>query len=760
MEVNEMSDLKEWTIMIYMAGDNNLSVDMAYAMEQIKEVAGSGPDSPNLFVYYDGNSPAIPTLYCDFSDPDQARYVRSFKVPEKLYDVPEKQNENAAHRHSIINFVNWCVRQAPVEHPNGEITFGRRARRYALIFSGHSLGFQDIGLFKDETSGKSMKMKDLALTLQHITGTQAELKAEAGAMGVDAEEYERKTTVLLGQKLDILGFDSCVMGMLEVGYQFGAYAKTLIASEGSVPNAGWTYAKILGGLTKASSGEGHSRHVGEHFVREFIKAQDRYTVGGVSVDMAAWDLERMGELVGAFDRLSAALLDCFAEKDSRLYRQMERALLQVHWKCQTYMYDQNVDLGDFCELLDHECGLLIEELGGDDVEQLYALREHCRSVLDELRNTVILSGFSGGAYQYSNGVSVFFPWSAEGYNVSKKNYESLWFTKDAENRRLVWTGFLKKYLGEIAIRPVAPVTPDAKPGERYRYESGVKFNEAVRAMAAAAGVASKLAGQEGSKLAGQEGSKLAGQEGSKLAGQEGSKLAGQEGSKLAGQEGSKLAGQEGSKLAGQEGSKLAGQEGSKLAGQEGSKLAGQEGSKLAGQEGSKLAGQEGSKLAGQEGSKLAGQEGSKLAGQEGSKLAGQEGSKLAGQEGSKLAGQEGSKLAGQEGSKLAGQEGSKLAGQEGSKLAGQEGSKLAGQEGSKLAGQEGSKLAGQEGSKLAGQEGSKLAGQEGSKLAGQEGSKLAGSGSSAFFASLGRFKNVESRWNISGFTKRASGDEA
>jgi len=106
--------------------------------------------------------------------------------------------------------------------------------------------------------------------------------------------------------------------------------------------------------------------------------------------------------------------------------------------------------------------------------------------------------------------------------------------------------------------------------------------------------------------------------------------------------------------------------------------------------------------------------------------------------------------------KIAGQEGSKIAGQEGSKIAGQEGSKIAGQEGSKIAGQEGSKIAGQEGSKIAGQEGSKIAGQEGSKIAGQEGSKLAGGGggSSAFFQSLRLFKNVESRWNISGFTKR------
>jgi hypothetical protein len=70
---------KEWTIMIYMAGDNNLAVDMAYAMEQIKGVAAAGEESPNLFVYYDGNSPSIPTLYCDFSEAGKARYVRSYK---------------------------------------------------------------------------------------------------------------------------------------------------------------------------------------------------------------------------------------------------------------------------------------------------------------------------------------------------------------------------------------------------------------------------------------------------------------------------------------------------------------------------------------------------------------------------------------------------------------------------------------------------------------------------------------------------------
>jgi len=117
---------KEWTIMIYMAGDNNLAVDMAYALEQIKGVAEAGADSPNLLVYYDGNSPSIPTLYCDFSEPGKARYVRSYKVPNKLYSVPKKLNENAADKFSILNFVDWCLNKVEVEH-DGEITFGRRA---------------------------------------------------------------------------------------------------------------------------------------------------------------------------------------------------------------------------------------------------------------------------------------------------------------------------------------------------------------------------------------------------------------------------------------------------------------------------------------------------------------------------------------------------------------------------------------------------------------------------------------------------------
>ncbi|HVF30119.1 MAG TPA: clostripain-related cysteine peptidase [Pyrinomonadaceae bacterium] len=582
---------REWTIMIYMAGDNNLAVDNAYAMERIKEVAGTGPDSPNIFVYYDGNSPAIPTLYCDFSNPENPKYVPSYIVPDKLEKVPPKANENAANWRSIVNFVDWCVNKVEVQE-GSEVTYGRRANRYALIFSGHSLGFQDIGLFKDESSGRAMKMSDLYGVLQRLVSSQVHLDKEARQYQLEGEYAKAYRTKLLGQKLDILGFDSCVMGMLEVGYQFGYVAKTMIASEGSVPSAGWTYAQLLGSLACGGKGEASAQEVAERFVRRFIKDQDSYTVGGVSVDMAAWDLSRLDEVASAFDYLSALLITCFSDPTHWMYRQMERVILQVHYKCQSYMFDQNIDLGDFCELLDAECGYLIEELGGDETGELQALRKQCRKVVSEIRKAVLVSGFSGGGYQYSNGMSVFFPWSRAGYEASRKNYETLFFAKDAvADRRLYWNAFLKKYLNEVSLRPSAALTIDAVPGAKYRYRSGIPldgFQPFSTNGSAAAAV--KIAGHESSKIAGQEASKIAGMEASKIAGQEASKIAGQEASKIAGHESSKIAGHESSKIAGHESSKIAGHESSKIAGHESSKIAGHESSKIAGHESSKLGG--------------------------------------------------------------------------------------------------------------------------------------------------------------------------
>ena len=198
---------KEWTIMVYLAGDNNLSVDMAYAMEQIKSIAGEEANGTNLFVYYDGNSESIPTLYCDFSDSNNPKHVRSYKVPNKLYRVDQKRNENAADFRSVLNFVDWCLNKVEVRIGD-TVKYGRRADRYGLIFSGHSLGFEDPGLFKDETSGKTMSMEHLFLLVdrEHVDDAVDRFRAGVGMQGRESQVTGFRNIQRFGNGFEISHF--------------------------------------------------------------------------------------------------------------------------------------------------------------------------------------------------------------------------------------------------------------------------------------------------------------------------------------------------------------------------------------------------------------------------------------------------------------------------------------------------------------------------------------------------------------------------
>jgi hypothetical protein len=439
--------MKKWTIMVYMCGDNNLSADMAYALQDIREVAKNTKGEINILAYYDGNLIDVPTYYFDFSNYKSEIQVASRDLENKLHpDNRGRQtvNENAAYANSVINFVDWCVNKVEYEE-DGKTLNGRKAENYALIFSGHSFGFQDIGLFKDESAGYYMTHRKLSWVFEQLTKSK--------------ELLNKHETEILGKKLAILGFDSCVMSMLEVGYQFHEIAETIVASEGSVPNAGWTYGKLLGNICKQAESV-DVRTVAKNLVRDFIEGESEYAIGGISVDMAAWDCSKVPEVADAFEKFVDNLSDCFKEEMSTICRQMRRILLQVHWNCQSYMYEQNVDLKDFCRLLYEEVESLENEFGHDFDGQTTKLKKTCFEVMKKLEECIILSGFCGGQYQFSNGMSIFFPWTIPGYKVSQKCYQNLAFHKTKAGEK--WNQFLQFYLNVVTIRYPQNVAPDHK----------------------------------------------------------------------------------------------------------------------------------------------------------------------------------------------------------------------------------------------------------------------------------------------------------
>ncbi len=448
-----------WTIMIYMAGDNNLSADMAYALEQISEIVNVKENSEkiNLMVYYDSCAIGAPTLYCDFSDLANPIYKPAYLV-EKGFEYKKRPdgdpesaaqiNENSATIYSILNFVNWCVNDTKDVDADvdSDINLGRRADKYALIFSGHSSAFQNISFLVDESSDYYMTIPKMSWALEQITRT----------------EQFKENPLLLKQNIDVLGFDSCVMGMLELGYEFSKYAKTMVASEGNIPSAGWTYGKILTDLVCKNENL-DEKQVAQRFVTRFINRQNKYAIGGVSVDMAAWNLSVVGELVSATDNLGKKLNEILDNEETEQTISLKKILLNCHWSCQSYLFEQNVDLKDFCQMLYAE----IAECDADDKNGLLKL---CELVIEQIDKCILICGFSGGRYQYSNGISIYFPWTALSYYGSLKTYENLnAFTKTAdrderrnqpdefyENKLDNWKAFLENFLIIQTMRPARP----------------------------------------------------------------------------------------------------------------------------------------------------------------------------------------------------------------------------------------------------------------------------------------------------------------
>lgn len=295
--------MKEWTIMIFLAGNNNLSDDMITAINDIKAGVSSINDDIAFLAQYDCQHPTVPIHRFDFLQ----------SLSEELI-----HDDFISIGHSVYEFVNWCVEKQP-------------AKRYALILSGHGDGFQGKTLLLDESPHRVLTLPELRETLDDI-----------------------KTFLLGNRKIDILGFDGCVMNTLEGVYEMRDLADVWVGSQGSIPNAGWTYEKIVTDLAILNKNQlKNTKEVAKVFVNSFVEHNKNYSFGGRSVDISACNLSEVDNIAQNVNELSKTLISSLNEsQNNNLVKQtVERMLLSSHWKSQTFMNDQTIDIRDFCENL-------------------------------------------------------------------------------------------------------------------------------------------------------------------------------------------------------------------------------------------------------------------------------------------------------------------------------------------------------------------------------------------------------------------------
>ncbi len=298
-----------WTVMVYMAGDNNLTEEMAWGLQELKKTAssieeeragaqtGDLGDRINVVAQFDPRGSR--SRRYDFIPGEQAQ--EQAQADGTLDDaagmIYTRGNgpaytvqagavaDHVAPPSPLTAFVAEQVRRLPA------------AERYFLILSGHGSGA--VGDFLIDSDPKtSLSIPELGLIL----------KAACHALGQSAKGKEP------GQPpIDILGMDSCLMSNAEVCFEIREYADYLVASEGWVANAGWPYHRVLEACRAGGKPDLVASSVATRVAQSYSAFYQDYEIAGISTDIAVCSLVmlRDGVVAGSLNALAKACTHAF-----------------------------------------------------------------------------------------------------------------------------------------------------------------------------------------------------------------------------------------------------------------------------------------------------------------------------------------------------------------------------------------------------------------------------------------------------------------
>jgi len=291
----------KWTFMVYMAGDNTLSTAVDADLKEMR-VVGSTPEV-NIVAQADnaGN-----------------RGTRRYLIQKNgVNETVIKMDETDSGSPAVLNdFILWAATAYPADH-------------YGLILWSHGNGWQPTELDRIARSVNSPRYNSRELTPRSASHFGKTLfrttwekvfqlpTAELRAICVDDGTGHSLDTIelgnvlnaarqVLGQPIDLLGMDACLMSNLEVAYQAKPYVLYLVASEETEPGDGWPYDVVLEKLT--GNPDIPTKELAACIVGSYVKSYKDINYPD-PVTQAALDLSRSELVTAPLDALAGILLD-------------------------------------------------------------------------------------------------------------------------------------------------------------------------------------------------------------------------------------------------------------------------------------------------------------------------------------------------------------------------------------------------------------------------------------------------------------------
>jgi len=259
----------------------------------------------------------------------------------------------------------------------------------------------------DDTDGDVLYMREVQEALE-------------GAKQRLSERFE--TTV----KLDVVGFDACLMGMTEVAYALRDVANYMVGSEQTEPWDGWPYDTILADLVATPSLS--PRDLSGLIVTKYFNSYP----SGSDITQAAIDISKLSNVISKVDNLiSEANIEWANLKDART-----NTILYHPW----YIPDSywGVDLWDFAEEV-------YNRVTATDI----------KTAAVELKNAIdnlVVNELHSPDMDGSHGIAIYFPESLSVFNndPDHSGYEDTnTFMPVDFVKHHNWDNWLKEYYSNI-----------------------------------------------------------------------------------------------------------------------------------------------------------------------------------------------------------------------------------------------------------------------------------------------------------------------
>ena len=436
---------QEWVFMVYMAADNNLE---GAAIDDFEEMAQVGSDT-DIAVIVQLDRPASGTSGSGYSSEyDNWEGCARFIIDQG--DTPVLDNAdtelgdiNMGDPQTLSDFVNWVVSEAD----GGAYS---EASHYVLILWDHGDGWRELERLRKELriKGESLSLDEKRNIVKEINELERKLEKQRPWKAVcwDGDSWDSDSDALTLNELssalsamwpyiDLIGFDACLMGMLEVAYEVKDYADVMVASEKIEDWAGWPYDTILGDLTDTPfiSAEGLGTLIVEKYGASPFGQDD--TLSAVRLDGGGMELMRTGSpvYIGEVAGLVSALAEAILTEEHSDWDMIFRAQQKAGWYAPYISYR---DLKGFAD----ELG----ETAHNDTIIIYA-----QAVSDAVTGCVIKNHSSND--DNANGISIYFPEWFWGDEFSDEqidpdyNDTNLVFLQDIGYTQY-WDEFLEEYI--------------------------------------------------------------------------------------------------------------------------------------------------------------------------------------------------------------------------------------------------------------------------------------------------------------------------